>query len=226
MDFRREKNDTAGSGRDKTSRWSLDRRIPIHLLSDLRVQLGRMEPELSRLVGLYDEIAATAGADPVTGGSSLLEESWCLDLGLPSEVDIRAAAVRLFASERFTPPWLTRRAAYKSLLRAQRAARSQESDSSDSDVPETGDCDASSSWIAPSQREELLQQYERAVSICRELVEICLSLESALPMPLDVETRQMINERMRSEAGVGLDDVSAAATRLKISGTAPEEQAV
>jgi hypothetical protein len=223
MDFRRDKNGTAGNGRAKSQRCSHDCRIPLQLLDELRNQLSRMEPELSRLVGLYDEIAATVGGDPTSGGSSLLEESWSANLGLPSEVDIRAAAVRLFASERFTPPWLTRRSSYKSLLRSQRDARPCLPAAADDAEPEPGN--GMPAWIEPSQREELLRQYERAASICRELVGICMSLESALPMPLDVETRQLVNERMRSEAGVGLDDVSAAAARLRIRDASPVAEA-
>ncbi|HEY6563847.1 MAG TPA: hypothetical protein VIY86_05085, partial [Pirellulaceae bacterium] len=117
MDFPGDSEKTHGLSGSRLARTWLSQGIPPGVRTDLQARLRRMEPEISRLVQLYDVVAAEIAGDASLNGSAVLDESWCAALGIPSEVDIRAAAVRLFASETHTPTWLTRRSGYKSMMR-------------------------------------------------------------------------------------------------------------
>lgn len=210
MDFHDECTEKKALAGSRLAQQWLTCGIPQSMRADMQARLKRMEPEISRLVQLYDQLAAELAGDASVNGSVVLDESWCDAIGIPSEVDVRAAAVRLFASDHHTPTWLTRRSGYRSLVRGNSPASPPQL--AKGDVPELR-------HVMPSNRSqgaELLAQYTRAAEICRELVDLCTAVKKRLGQMTDTATWDLLNERMRSDAGVGLDDVSAAALRLRV----------
>jgi hypothetical protein len=203
----------------RSARQLTKRSIPIHLLDKLRQHLQRLEPALSRLVKLYDELAVLRTPQRPANCCSVVDESLSVDLGIPSEVDIRAAAVRLFAAEHSIPAWL-RRSVNPS--RVTLIAEDEDPVSADShDIADLEDSGVDSApWapglIHPQLREDLLEQYAHAAAICQELVQLCDKLESSFPVPMDPASRQAMNDSLRVQTGIGLDDVSAAASRLRV----------
>jgi hypothetical protein len=185
--------------------------VPNELLVGLRDELMRVEPELSRLVQLYDELSMHKSGDPSIEGVGLLDESWCEALGVPSEVDVRAAAVRLFVNDGRIPGWLKSRP-YSSTARMSNVPKPSVSVASNPGEGSTAP--VSSSPI--QKREELLRQYDRAASMCGQLVELCRRLERILDRIENLSARNAAQELVKWETGVGLADVSAAASRLRI----------
>ena len=208
MDFAKRRDATAREKTHGKKRWK-SRELPTDLLVGLRKVLMRLEPEFCQLVRLYDEVAAwyAEQAQSPVAAVYLLDEAWCEKLGVPSEVDIRAAAVRLFASEGRAPAWLRRRVSHGPLVSAR--AHDDPVDRHSAAPFHNGSC-------VQLRQQELVGQYTRAAEACQQLLDLCSRVERILDRIKNLSARSAEQERLKIETGVGLEDVTAAATRLRL----------
>lgn len=178
--------------------------------TEWKTQFHSIEPVIQQLVQCYDYSAHVVRSQKSDVAPRLLNELWDeLVDELPSELDVRAAAVRLFSFDSRIPRWLESKIVRDELP----------------DVPDESmklaftnlNNTTQATLEAPAVAQSLRQLHQRVADEMRGLCELTAKLEEMLAEEASEPVPAALDTTLESLANVKADDIRAAAVRLGIA---------
>jgi len=174
--------------------------------TDWKAQFKLIEPAIQQLVQCYDYSAHAVRSRQSDVAPRLLNELWEELAGeFPSELDVRAAAVRLFSFDSRIPNWLESQIVRESNGEDE-ASEFNWTPSSHTAVVEV-----------PAVMQALRDLHEKVANEMRGLCELTARLEDILSEETDEPVPSALDAMLESLACVKADDIRAAAVRLGIA---------
>ena len=176
-------------------------------------QFDSIEPAIQELVQSYDYSAHVVRSRQSDVAPRLLNELWDeLVDEFPSELDVRAAAVRLFSFDSRVPTWLES----KIVRDEQPNGHAATADFSVTNFGPNSDT-TQATLQAPAVAQSLRQLHQRVANEMRALCELTAKLEEMLAEEAAEPVPAALDTTLESLANVRADDVRAAAVRLGIA---------
>jgi hypothetical protein len=173
-------------------------------------QFHVIEPVIQQLVQCYDYSAHVVRSRQSDVAPRLLNELWDeLVDEFPSELDVRAAAVRLFSFDSRIPEWLESKIARDE----QPNAPGHSLNFAFVDITKT----MQATLEAPAVAQSLRQLHELVADEMRGLCELTAKLEEMLAEEANEPVPAALDMTLESLANVRADDIRAAAVRLGIA---------
>ena len=171
--------------------------------ADWKAKYTAIEPAFQQLVQCYDYSAHLVRAQHSDVAPRLLNELWDeIEDDLPSELDVRAAAVRLFSFDSRVPNWLESQIV------------------SDEEEPQVAQHNGHASvFEAPGVVESLRALHQCVAAEMRCLCELTARMEDMLSEESDEPVPAALDAMLESLASVRADDIRAAAVRLGVAET-------
>ena len=171
--------------------------------ADWKAQFTAIEPAVQQLVQCYDYSAHLVRSQQSDVAPRLLNELWEeLEEDLPSELDVRAAAVRLFSFDSRVPIWLE-----------SQIVREEE-------IPVGFQHNGRTAVVeTPDVVESLRALHQHVANAMRCLCELTARMEDMLSDESDEPGPAALDAMLESLASVRADDIRAAAVRLGVAET-------
>ncbi len=170
-------------------------------------QFRSIEPVIQELVQCYDCSAQVARSNQSDVAPRLLNELWNeLDGEFPSELDVRAAAVRLYSFDSRVPNWLE-----------SRISNDSRPVPTDADLIGANGRTTQATLATPAILQSLRTLHERVANEMRALCQLTSKLEEMLSEESDEPVPAALDTSLESLANIKADDIRAAAVRLGIA---------
>jgi hypothetical protein len=183
--------------------------------TEWKCQFDSIEPVIQELVQCYDYSAHLARMNQSDVAPRLLNELWDeLDPDFPSELDVRAAAVRLYSFDSRIPNWLESKISNDAQAIA--AGRATVGVTDVGAMAATG-MQATTEVEAPAIADSLKALHRRVADEIEHLCVLTGKLEEMLSEESKEPVPAALDASLDSLANIKADDIRAAAVRLGIA---------